>query len=244
MKINSDKSTAIGKTAGLAAVNRPVPKRPDKVLANSDLVEIAGIPEAELTPKVRAALQALMAEVESLRAQLGALRQKVVDAEALADRDPMLPILNRRAFVRDLDRTLSMVTRYGTRASIVFIDVNGLKSINDRHGHAAGDQALAHIAETIAANIRSGDSFARLGGDEFGLLLLQADAATAQAKAEDLAARIARTPIPTEDGSLSVSIAHGIVPLDGSLDGKSALERAEKAMDTDTIKNREPSPPM
>ena len=195
-----------------------------------DLVEIAGVAEAELTPKVRAALQSLMAEVESLRADVHALQAQVREAQALADTDPMLPILNRRAFVRDLDRTLSMVTRYQTTASLVFVDVNGLKTINDRYGHPAGDEALRHVAHIIAENIRGADSFGRLGGDEFGLLLLQADETIAVKKMTDLAEKIAAPTLGADEARFNVSIAFGVVVLDTTLDGTSAMAKADAAM--------------
>ncbi|MEO1151297.1 MAG: GGDEF domain-containing protein [Pseudomonadota bacterium] len=202
---------------------------------DDDFLSIAGIPAAELTPRVQAALQTLMAEITSLRQSVAHLKDQVKAAEAQADQDPLLPVLNRRAFMRDLDRALAMARRYGTRAVLVFIDVDGLKSINDRHGHAAGDAALTHLVTTITDNIRSGDSFGRLGGDEFGLLLAETDAPLATTKMENLAARVRQTPIEVEAAMVPVRLSYGLCALseaatDHTLTSEALLALADTRM--------------
>ncbi|MEL6379989.1 MAG: GGDEF domain-containing protein [Pseudomonadota bacterium] len=202
---------------------------------DDDFLSIAGIPAAELTPRVQAALQTLMAEIASLRQSVTHLKDQVKAAEAQADQDPLLPVLNRRAFMRDLDRALAMARRYGTRAVLVFIDVDGLKSINDGHGHAAGDAALTHLVTTITDNIRSGDSFGRLGGDEFGLLLAETDAPLATTKMENLAARVRQTPIEVEAAMVPVRLSYGLCALseaatDHTLTSEALLALADTRM--------------
>ena len=83
----------------------------------------------------------------------------------------MLPLLNRRAFVRELTRYISFAGRYNTPASLIYFDLNHLKKTNDTLGHAAGDAVLAHFTEVLTAHVRDSDSVGRLGGDEFGVLL-------------------------------------------------------------------------
>jgi PleD family two-component response regulator len=140
----------------------------------ADTATVMGIPEAELTPKVHDAIMALMREVEALRRDLAKSNARLSELEQLADRDALLPMFNRRAFVREMSRMMAVTTRYGTPASLIFFDVNGLKTLNDTQGHALGDQALLHVANTLLENVRGTDVVGRLGGDEFGVLLSHA----------------------------------------------------------------------
>ena len=195
-----------------------------------DAVTIAGVPEAELTPRVREALFSLIEEVRTLRAELATARAQMSELQTLADEDPLLGVLNRRAFVKELDRMLAMIERYGTRASLVFIDVNDLKLMNDRHGHAAGDAVLSHVASTIAGNIRQTDVFGRIGGDEFGLILLEADDSEAAAKAETLTELVAGSPARIEGVEHAVSISCGVAILGAGSTAEDALNTADAEM--------------
>jgi PleD family two-component response regulator len=116
----------------------------------SDSVEILGIPEAELTPKVRDALMSLMSDVADLRREVAAARDHMAHLERIADQDVLVPIANRRAFVRELSRAVAATERYGGKAAVVYFDVNGFKDINDKLGHPAGDAALHHIADILS----------------------------------------------------------------------------------------------
>lgn len=192
-----------------------------------DAISIAGVPEAELTPRVREALVSLMREVADLRRELGEARRKMAELESLASADPLLGILNRRAFVAELNRALAMVQRYGQPSSLVFVDLDDLKKINDAHGHAAGDKALAHAVAVIGANIRQTDVLGRLGGDEFAIILTNTPKALAAPKAQSLAALVRATP--QVDG-LSVSVTCGVVEISGELTAEAALTAADKVM--------------
>ena len=107
-----------------------------------DSVSFLGIPENELTPKVREAMSLLLAEVDSMRGEIDEQRQRISQLEELADQDTLTPVINRRAFVRELTRVVSYGERYATPSSLLYIDLNGLKQINDTYGHPAGDAAL------------------------------------------------------------------------------------------------------
>lgn len=195
-----------------------------------DETVLAGIPEAELTPRVREALFSLMAEVQKLRAELAQTHGRLNELENLADRDPLLDILNRRAFVRELDRMLAMIDRYDVKACLVFIDLNDLKKINDDMGHMAGDAALKHVALVLSANIRQSDVAGRLGGDEFGLLLTYVDQDTAEKKASALAQLVSDQQVEWSDKVFYVTISHGAVALSKGASADQAMERADSAM--------------
>src|SRR5690349_10008859 len=87
-----------------------------------DPVQISGIPETELTPRVRQAMMSLLAEIDQLRRDLTDARGRIDFLERLADEDPLIPIANRRAFLREVTRMIGFGQRYGTPASIVYID--------------------------------------------------------------------------------------------------------------------------
>jgi diguanylate cyclase (GGDEF)-like protein len=198
--------------------------------AIEETVSLAGVPEAEMTPRVRQALMGLLGEVDRLRRELTDARNRISFLERLADEDSLMPIANRRAFVRELSRMMAFAQRYGTPASVVYFDVNGLKQINDAYGHAAGDAALQHIAQTLVDSVRNTDVVGRLGGDEFGVLLVQTDEETAVRKADALASAITARPLLWQDTEIPLSAAYGTHSFDGSENAAEALDAADRAM--------------
>lgn len=102
-------------------------------------------------------------------------------AYALATRDGLTGLLNRRGWEDALAAEQQRSRRYGRSASALMIDLDGLKGINDRHGHLAGDRALTTCAELLARECRPGDAVARLGGDEFAVLAVECDVQAARA---------------------------------------------------------------
>jgi diguanylate cyclase (GGDEF)-like protein len=184
----------------------------------SDSAEVLGIPAGELRPKVRAALMGLMAEVARLREDLSRARGRIDLLEKLADQDSLLPIYNRRAFVRQLTRAISMTERYGTPNSIVYCDVNGMKQINDTLGHGAGDVALQRIAEQLRTCVRESDIVGRLGGDEFGVILFSADADAAHTKATTLAEKVESDPLIYDETVVRLTITFGTYTFTGKKD--------------------------
>src|SRR3546814_4771735 len=93
------------------------------------------------------------------------------ELERLVERDTLTPLYNWRYFINAVKDRLKRLGRYGTRSILGFADVDGLKRINDTHGHNAGDYALIHIARLLAENVRTTDIVARIAGDEFALIL-------------------------------------------------------------------------
>ena len=221
--------TSAARRAGTKSASSPMAT--GSVAESSDSVSILGIPDAELTPKVRGAIMGLLEEVQRLREELGQTGKRIAYLEQLADQDTLLPVINRRAFVRELSRMLSFGERYGVISSVLYFDVNGMKQINDTYGHAAGDAALGRVARVLAGSVRESDVVGRLGGDEFGVILAQSEIPLAHEKAESLAAQIAAAPLEWKGELLPIRVSYGAYAFAG--DGSSAdsvLEQADKAM--------------
>lgn len=195
-----------------------------------DVATFLGIPEDDLTPKVREGIARLLDEVDRLRRDAESKELRIAYLERLADEDPLAPVLNRRAFVRELTRMVAHAERYGTVSSVLYFDLDGLKAINDAHGHGAGDAALAHTADILVRNTRGSDIVGRLGGDEFGVLLVQADEASALRKATDLAELVASTPVTWREATLTISASVGSFAFDGREEAQAVLDRADRAM--------------
>ncbi|MBI3704883.1 MAG: GGDEF domain-containing protein [Rhizobiales bacterium] len=172
----------------------------------------------------------LLAEIERLKAELIKAEWQIAELEARADIDPLLDILNRRGFDRELKRALAYVKRYATPAVLVFIDLDDFKIVNDRHGHAAGDALLKAVVAGLKSHVRASDTVARLGGDEFAVLMWNLETAQASAKALELEIIVAGTAVMYGPARLTVGASAGYVPLDGDANPAAILEAADQAM--------------
>jgi diguanylate cyclase (GGDEF)-like protein len=198
--------------------------------APADSTEFLGIAETELTPAVRGAVQTLLTEIDDLRGEVGRLKARLAEIEDLADRDALTPLLNRRALLRELSRIRTFAQRYGSPASLVYFDLDDLKGVNDRLGHAAGDAALKAVAERLLANVRESDIVGRMGGDEFAVILAQADHATAEAKAASLARAIEAEPLRFGDWSAPLHISWGVREITQEAEPEALVAEADAAM--------------
>jgi diguanylate cyclase (GGDEF)-like protein len=221
MATKRSKPVAGGASGTRRAADRPAAPAARKIAPNS-----AGIAKSELTP----ALAKVLAENDAMRRELEAARARIVLLERLADEDALAPVANRRAFVRELSRMIAFTRRYGPPSSVVYFDVNGMKQINDTHGHPAGDAALRHVADILCKNVRSSDIVGRLGGDEFGVILTQTNQEQATTKATALAQEIGAAPLRWGETRITVSAAYGVYSFSGSDDAQVAIEAADKAM--------------
>ena len=175
-------------------------------------------------------IAALRAEIERLKTELIRAEWKIAESEARAEIDPLVGILNRRGFERELARSLAYVKRYGAAAALLYIDLDGFKAINDCYGHGAGDVLLKAVAAGLAAHVRSSDLVARIGGDEFGVLMWNADEARALAKAGELETVVAQLRARHGEVELSVGASAGAAPLDPEADVVAIIEAADRAM--------------
>ncbi len=172
----------------------------------------------------------LAAEVARLEAELAVMRQRVAELETRAERDPLTGVLNRRGFERELARAHSYVERYGGSAALIYLDLDGFKPVNDRHGHAGGDAVLQAVAATLVAAVRASDAVARIGGDEFAVLLWNLSAGAGQKKALALETLIAKTSVAWDGGTLSVGASAGLAELARDQDLVALIARADAEM--------------
>lgn len=154
------------------------------------------------------------------------------ETKELAIRDPLTGLYNRRHLMDTLDREMARRRRYGSDVSLIMIDVDDFKRINDAHGHAAGDAVLEMLADVFSRSIRDVDVAARMGGDEFAILLpsTNLEGSIEVAKRLQMLAKDATPTGPAE--GLSVSVSQGIAEAGRSdaLDGSALLIEADLAL--------------
>lgn len=142
----------------------------------------------------------------------------------LAEHDPLTRLPNRRAFMRCLHEAVAA----GRPFALAFADIDGFKSINDSHGHAAGDAALVSLAATVAGTLRPGDRAFRIGGDEFALVLPDVDAEDTAHIVRRVAATMAAS-IDPRLAALRTSVGVAVFPTDGN-DAEELFRGADSAM--------------
>jgi len=132
--------------------------------------------------------------------------------------------------MRHLEAAIDRVSRYDDSAAMLFVDIDGLKMINDSFGHQAGDHALIQVAEMLSQGVRKSDCVARLGGDEFGILLERADECSAVETAGRLASMIAGCEFCFQGTCLPLSVAVGISVIEPHDQPEAVMARADLAM--------------
>jgi diguanylate cyclase (GGDEF)-like protein len=172
----------------------------------------------------------LLEEIARLRGEVSRLESRVEELDRLAHRDPLVPIANRRGMLRELETMIARHNRHDIPAAVLFVDLNGLKQLNDSFGHMGGDAALVTVAEKLIEGTRATDCVARLGGDEFCVLLEHADEKSAVETAERLVETIADEECLFEGSPMPLSVAIGVTLIEKGDTAATVLARADKAM--------------
>jgi two-component system cell cycle response regulator len=141
--------------------------------------------------------------------------------------DGLTQVHNRRFFLEQLEREVSRARRYRRDLSLILFDVDRFKSINDSHGHLAGDYVLTQLATVVRGKIRREDLFARYGGEEFTIVLPEIDAPNAIAFAEKVRRLVERAPFKFEDTKIPVTISIGVTTLADEIDASELIKRAD-----------------
>ena len=174
--------------------------------------------------------EGMVAEIARLRGEVARLESRVEELDRLANMDALVPVANRRGLITVLDRFIARHERHGTPSALLFVDVDGLKTLNDAFGHAAGDAALIHLTEMMVASVRQNDMVARIGGDEFAILLDHADETSARDTTARLTDKVAGCEFCFEGKCLPLSIAIGFTVIEMGDSPEAVLDRADEAM--------------
>jgi diguanylate cyclase (GGDEF)-like protein len=178
-----------------------------------------------------------------LRVAFGRLAARVAEAWTLATVDPLTAVLNRQALIGRIESELERARRYGRPLSLVLVDLDHFKRVNDTHGHSAGDTVLREFAKVLQANVRAVDIVGRYGGEEFMLVLPETDADAAATMAEKLRRVVAGRQIRVQDGNvltitMSAGVAGGLGPhlhLDALINDADAALYSAKALGRDQV---------
>jgi diguanylate cyclase (GGDEF)-like protein len=170
------------------------------------------------------------AELAELRERIAHLELRCAELDRLAHCDTLIPVPNRRGFLRQLELTIARCQRYGDPAAVLFVDLDGLKMLNDVFGHSAGDAALIHVAALLVGGVRQSDCVGRLGGDEFAVLLDHADVGSAQETAVRLVETIAGEEFLVDGKPVPLSVAIGFTLIELNDTPAAVLARADEAM--------------
>jgi diguanylate cyclase (GGDEF)-like protein len=182
------------------------------------------------------ALDAVLARLEPgdrkiVRGALERVERTEAELRFLAEHDSLTGLLNRRRFRAELDQYVSFAARYGGRGAVMVIDIDGLKEVNDRLGHQAGDTLIRRVAEILRERVRATDIVARLSGDEFAVLMPQSDVAGALQLGEDLRAQVAEgMPLNSEIDHASISVGIAMFGGQAGSGAEAVLVAADQAM--------------
>jgi diguanylate cyclase (GGDEF)-like protein/PAS domain S-box-containing protein len=149
----------------------------------------------------------------------------------LADLDPLTGLLNRKAFENALASHIDYADRYGGAGSLLVLDLDNFKYVNDTAGHHAGDELIKGVANLIRGRLRRTDALARLGDDEYAVLLHAADGEKGHLVAHELRKLVAEHPFVVDRRPLRVTVSIGVAPLaDRRLTAQEILAQADMAM--------------
>jgi diguanylate cyclase len=185
------------------------------------------------TVSMQVAMRDLNQNLEQSQKEINILRQQLDHARVEALTDPLTGVLNRRGFELCLMEVLEAAHADGTPTSLVMIDIDHFKKVNDTHGHLFGDKVIRALAEVLKANVKGKDAVARLGGEEFGLLLPDTGVDGAKVLAEKIRQTMERGKIRRVDKNESIggiTISLGLALLIQGEDHAQLIDRADKAL--------------
>jgi diguanylate cyclase (GGDEF)-like protein len=161
------------------------------------------------------------------------LKARVAELERLTALDTLTPLFNRRHLMQELDRWCWRAHRYGGTFGLLYLDVDRLKTVNDTHGHAAGDAVICALAEALTHATRKSDIVARMGGDEFAILLDQIDAARLAEKAAAMRKQFTAFPAKTAGPALPIDVSVGLCLIESGSRASEVLIEADRSMYAD-----------
>ncbi len=194
-----------------------------------DVALVMGIPADEMTPRVQEALLHIMHEFDRQRYELEDLREHLGYLEAVADSHAFLPVLNRRALLRELGRIMAHGEHAGVANTFVLFHVGNLDAIRRRLDRTAAEAALVAVADVLRRAVRGSDVIGSLGGGDLGLVLTVTDGDHAAGKAWELhTALTGRTAGSDDSGPVAIEVSYGIHPIEPGDSGTAVIDGAER----------------
>lgn len=178
----------------------------------------------------RGELQDLRERAEARHAEIDQLRQELDRASSMARHDALTGSLNRKGFDEALQREVARAQRQGSPLCVALLDVDDFKAINDRLGHAAGDDALVHLAEVTRQGLRPQDQLARYGGEEFIILLPDTVVDEGVEVMRRLQRELTRRYFLKDDERVLITFSAGVAQMHGKDDVSHAIRRADQGM--------------
>lgn len=204
---------------------RHYPVQPPPPAEVVDAAEVLGLPAGTMSPEVLAALSGVIAELERLRWLDRQHQHRESFLEQQSDRHSVVPVLNRRAFMRELEAFLAGSEPHGM---LVVMHVRGAEAICGIQGLAAGDGALRHVGSNILGSLRKSDLVGLLGISDFGLVLPGGDIAEAREKADEIVRRVNAQPYTWLGQGVTLDIGCGFHTLAGGESAETALGAADR----------------
>jgi diguanylate cyclase (GGDEF)-like protein len=159
------------------------------------------------------------------------IRRALIHIKMLSEKDELTGVLNMRAFATTADRISRQAARYNHTYTVMMVDSDSLKVINDKYGHQAGNRLLQLLVQCIQAQLRETDVLARYGGDEFIVLLPETAAAGAEIVATRIRQRVEAAVLTTRDRPVSTTVSLGVASYpEHASDLESVMERADQAL--------------
>ena len=197
---------------------------------DSEEVDLAAMEAGAADYLVKGGLTPRLME-RSLRSALK-LDETLAKLRELAQRDGLTKLFNRREFQRILAEEWDRSVRFSRPFSLVMVDIDHFKRVNDTHGHQAGDEVLRHVASLLAGQIRNVDRVARYGGEEFAIIMIETDGKSAVEGIKRLGALLAEAPcILNSELTIEVTLSAGVAcSADDAKNATELVEAADKAL--------------
>ncbi len=188
-----------------------------------DVAALHGVDEEELTPSARQAMFEMVGEIAKLRQEIAHLNNRVSFLSGQADVDALAPVLNRRAFLRELAHAQRLVHEFKSGNTLAFLTVHDLGAVNAAFGHAAGDAVVEHVGEVLRHHTTEGDVVGRLGGAEFAVVLVGEQGESAANRVRGLVAAIETRPVHWNGHSIFLRVRAALHALGGDETAEEAL---------------------
>jgi diguanylate cyclase (GGDEF)-like protein len=162
--------------------------------------------------------------------QIASQAERIEYLQNLSLTEEVTGLFNRRGFDEQLRRALANARRFGHTGLLMYCDLDGFKTVNDRYGHCGGDAVLRHVAEIAVASLRETDTVARLGGDEFAMLLTRTAWADGAKRARSLQWNLESTPCRFHNHEIGIRVSLGMEAYGPDDTAEELIRRADMSM--------------